>query len=1566
MSKRTFHSKYHTLWVVLTMLLGVIPIFCILSFTVDVYGKNNFLDALISDIQTYSSNPVIHVENINDNYAEKNQVSLSSNPTYFSKKRSTNVRNKLDHDQNITEDPSHQLFTEHESLNTQVKGGYTTESEDLLNKYKIEVDKEILRVDESIFTNDLFRVWLPEQPNIPDRIFFEVSHPDLIVESNEFVFNQDNYTVRHQGTVYADNDRAQLFESDEIKIIAHDVRFGNDLIGSDLDDPAVQTIPIEVDHHHDVNNDSELAYELEKFYVEEGEQNSDFEVYLKRGSMGSITVTAIENTEDLSLEKAGTQGSVLKFPTNPIPIDWHWNNKRIVTMIAHEDQDTQEEMKKIKFVARGGGQEEAVTFEPKGGSSLPVVSFDKEDSRFIESRGGLFDIKINIEPASATSFTLKFERSGTATWTSPNVDYVIKEPIEVSSNQGSMNIPVTIAENGQDELNETVILTLRPTDEYAVDEPYVHILTIVNEEDRREPEKPLVFFSLPVSDAHEGKGLHNVEIRILPVSPTNIMLDYKIGGNATPNVDYTVPTSVTLSANKSLINIPVTIKNDIEPESNETITFTLNSSSEYNIGSPQHTVMIIDDDQPAVVSFNSSSNSVREDVGLHYVIASINPAPRADFTLMYDLNGTATEGRDYTSPRSMPVSANQTRVNIPINVNDDMENESSETIILMLSDGTEYDVGNTFQHTLTILDNDDPVVRFTRSSNRVNEDVDTHTVQATINPTSRSDLILNYRLGGTALRGLDYRTSGSVSVDPNESIVEISIVVEDDMMDEDDETIILTLVGGSGYDVGNNNEYTLTIIDNDDPQVNFIQSSSTTSEDVGSLDVRVLLLRASPVSFDLNFSAGEGTATLGEDYNILTSVNVPAHERLVYIPIMINDDQEPEGSETVILTLSDGPGYTAGDLGVHTLTIIDNDGLPVVSIHEAEADEDSQVIQLPVTLDPPANQVVTVRYEDIEGSAKRDSDYIPSKGVIIFDPGATHGIIQITLKDNTISEDEEKFEVKILDPMEATISEEYGIAEATIKDDDIQTEIRIEDAVASDDATTITFQVHLSQPSTTPILIQYRTEDGTAMAGEDYTPVSGILDFAPGMILTAITVPLLHDDLGWGEETFSVHIESSEPARIGKSIAVATIKEPQDFTSDVLLAYTARFIRATSVHVVEALRDRLRPQQPTCPAKKRSDVARLWDTASAWNPSLGELLAGCSVSNSTSTKNNGSFSVWGRGAYRQFQGRDKASLSISSHVTTGMLGADYRWNPRWMAGLLFAYHDSDGSFDLPQESGDVQATLTGFYPYLSYTHTHWEIWLSGGLGQGNAQLNDDTKKDLTSRFGAIGVQGDLIAWRSAKIRYFGDALVTDAKVGSSDLRADVYRIRIGLEGAFHISKAFQPFVEANVRQDGGSAETGLGMELGGGVRIVVPQWQLRGELRSQRLMMHTADGFTEWGISSLVQIGDVSKGFMATLRPSWGPSQAMALYHQQTILDVSPLQEGQYRTELELGYGVALRNGTVRSIMGITEYSTGRQFRVGGQLRPWEQFSLSVSAIAYQQEATLGNFGVNMRGSIQY
>ena len=89
-----------------------------------------------------------------------------------------------------------------------------------------------------------------------------------------------------------------------------------------------------------------------------------------------------------------------------------------------------------------------------------------------------------------------------------------------------------------------------------------------------------------------------------------------------------------------------------------------------------------------------------------------------------------------------------------------------------------------------------------------------------------------------------------------------------------------------------------------------------------------------------------------------------------------------------------------------------------------------------------------------------------------------------------------------------------------------QPTFRVGDAVASESGngadSTMTFSVNLQYGDADPHSVQYRTEDGTATAGSDYTATSGTLTFAPDEYSKTVLVTVKDDNFQDNGETFQL------------------------------------------------------------------------------------------------------------------------------------------------------------------------------------------------------------------------------------------------------------------------------------------------------------------------------------------------------------------------------------------------------------------------------------------------------------
>jgi hypothetical protein len=93
--------------------------------------------------------------------------------------------------------------------------------------------------------------------------------------------------------------------------------------------------------------------------------------------------------------------------------------------------------------------------------------------------------------------------------------------------------------------------------------------------------------------------------------------------------------------------------------------------------------------------------------------------------------------------------------------------------------------------------------------------------------------------------------------------------------------------------------------------------------------------------------------------------------------------------------------------------------------------------------------------------------------------------------------------------------------------------------------------VNRSGPTAGTVLVDFSTQDGTAVAGADYTAVSRTLTFAPGVRTQTVSVPILQDTLAEGTETVNLQLLNvrggTPPALLGvRSTAVLQITDEED------------------------------------------------------------------------------------------------------------------------------------------------------------------------------------------------------------------------------------------------------------------------------------------------------------------------------------------------------------------------------------------------------------------------------------
>ena len=135
-------------------------------------------------------------------------------------------------------------------------------------------------------------------------------------------------------------------------------------------------------------------------------------------------------------------------------------------------------------------------------------------------------------------------------------------------------------------------------------------------------------------------------------------------------------------------------------------------------------------------------------------------------------------------------------------------------------------------------------------------------------------------------------------------------------------------------------------------------------------------------------------------------------------------------------------------------------------------------------------------------------------------------------------------------------------------------------------------------------------------------------------------------------------------------------------------------------------------------------------------------------------------------------------------------------------------------------------------------------------------------------------------WRSSPdaflVRTVSDVVVSRGSGNLAAAEAGVSRVRAALEGSrelrFAGGRTVTPSVELGVRQDGGDAETGTGLETGFGVVYADPSLGLMVDAALVLLVAHQDSRYEEWGVtgSVLFDPGASGRGLSLTMTSSFG------------------------------------------------------------------------------------------------
>ena len=196
-----------------------------------------------------------------------------------------------------------------------------------------------------------------------------------------------------------------------------------------------------------------------------------------------------------------------------------------------------------------------------------------------------------------------------------------------------------------------------------------------------------------------------------------------------------------------------------------------------------------------------------------------------------------------------------------------------------------------------------------------------------------------------------------------------------------------------------------------------------------------------------------------------------------------------------------------------------------------------------------------------------------------FTAGAAEATVTVTVafdgerrQDRVLTATLESVEVEIGGEARAY---EFAAMPLEVRVTEGDAELSVADARAEAGSAALVFTVSLDRARDVPVQVEYATEDGSARAGEGYTPVSGTLTIAAGGSEARVEVAVLPALHLTGERTLVLRLSNARNALIADGEASGVIVRE----SELPKAWLARFGRTASDHAAQAIARRLEAGQ---------------------------------------------------------------------------------------------------------------------------------------------------------------------------------------------------------------------------------------------------------------------------------------------------------------------------------------------------------------------------------------------------
>ncbi|MBI2946587.1 MAG: hypothetical protein HYY23_03010, partial [Verrucomicrobia bacterium] len=779
---------------------------------------------------------------------------------------------------------------------------------------------------------------------------------------------------------------------------------------------------------------------------------------------------------------------------------------------------------------------------------FPVLSID--DTAVLEGNAGATNavFNVNLSVASGQTVTVSYATvDGTAT--APREYSAASGTLTFAPGETTKTINVPVNGDTEDEPNETFLLRLSNPSHLTIQDAEAQAV-IINDD---------VVPSLTIRDVSVTEGNSSTTNAVFlvalsqPSGRTVTVEFHTADGTATAGQDYSALTNkLTFNPGQTNHSISIAVSPETLHEANEVFFVNLVNPENATIAQKQARCAIVDDDPPPAILIGDVSIA-EGDTGTKKATFSVRlaaPSGQGASVEFATTNGTAVAFADYLPAfGTLSFAPGETNATINVEIIGDIINESAEEFLVQLANPVNATITKGLGQCR--ITDDDPVPTLSINDVSVTEGdagLSRAVFEIKLSAPGGQRITVKYAaVEETASAATDFVAQSSTLIfNPGETNKRITILVNGDTFFEPSETFSVNLSTPVNATITRGQGQATILDDDSEPAISIndlavIEGSTGTTEAVFTVSLSVASLKT--VSVD--FAAAAQTATAGSDYVEQSgTLSFKPGETTKPVAIAIHGDLIDEPDEAFVINLSNAANATlAKAQGRGTIT--NDDETPSIIIRDAtfvEGKSETTNVLVNVSLSAASSQRVTLAFTTTNGTATAFSDYKPSSGLLIFEPGETNKTITVEILGDDLHEPEEYLFVELASATHARLTSTQ--LKLLINDDDPLPVISIRDltiAEGNDQPRKALFEVTLSSASSEEVTVDFASADETAIAGKDYFSAAGTLTFRSGQTFETIAVAVSADSARESNESFKVILSNPKNATLARSVAVGTI-----------------------------------------------------------------------------------------------------------------------------------------------------------------------------------------------------------------------------------------------------------------------------------------------------------------------------------------------------------------------------------------------------------------------------------------